>query len=506
MARDKRKVVIQSDNEARHSPRQKRARPLMQSQSGVVISEPTERHVTHQAKHVEARAKACFDCPTTKRIEAKHVEAKTKARFDRSTTPKTTRLTTTPLHPRTAPPTTSLTCPLSLGVCDDALGWTYLVGSLVKSSLMTYRLLVLMRAHCTIHTSPRPILFSRLEREYRELHFSIRGRADIISTNTIATTFGLPSSAPPEVIKTNIFPFGHFTECSGSVLWGLYHMYTASAQSYLIPLPQLLSYYLLCHGHQLPESDHRMASHTYVIDQWVRAIHSGSQLTTHGTRQKRDLHVVPLPSTTESPLPSTPTFDTSLPVLPISLPPPLLSALDPAIPISTPAILVSDLPRPSQPQVVDATSSTLSIMARLDTLQELFVSMDSRIDAHLSKMKTRMDDLTFSVQQLISLVIPSRQRGDFVTPADTSLEVDGDIEVIGSGSNTRAPTIAYETMPILQTSGAAGQVDGEIFIRATDTGMDIIIRDDPPMVQDVGEALHLSWRPLIRLLHLCWRI
>ena len=44
-------------------------------------------------------------------------------------------------------------------------------------------------------------------------------------------------------------------------------------------------------------------------------------------------------------------------------------------------------------------------------------------------------------------------------------------------------------MPILQTSGAAGQVDGEIFIRATDTSMDIIIRDDPPMVRDLGEAI-----------------
>ena len=104
---------------------------------------------------------------------------------------------------------------------------------------------------------------------YRELHFSIRGRADIISSDTIATAFGLPSSAPPEarfapqsrpafpriarilapqgtrcrsaitrlkmpqilwfvdqVIKTNIFPFGHSTERSGSILWGLYHMYT----------------------------------------------------------------------------------------------------------------------------------------------------------------------------------------------------------------------------------------------------------------------------------------
>ena len=73
MARNKRKVVIQNDNEARHSPRQKRARPLMQSRSGVVISEPTERHVTHQAKHVEAKMKAYFDRPTTKRTEAMHV-------------------------------------------------------------------------------------------------------------------------------------------------------------------------------------------------------------------------------------------------------------------------------------------------------------------------------------------------------------------------------------------------------------------------------------------------
>ena len=80
------------------------------------------------------------------------------------------------------------------------------------------------------------------------------------------------------------------------------------------------------------------------------------------------MHVVPLPSTTENPLPPFPTFDTSLPVLPIPLPPPLSSAPNPTVPISTPAVLVSDLPRPPQPQVVDATPSTLSIMARLDTL------------------------------------------------------------------------------------------------------------------------------------------
>ncbi|KAJ9691328.1 hypothetical protein PVL29_013488 [Vitis rotundifolia] len=93
--------------------------------------------------------------------------------------------------------------------------------------------------------------------------------------------------------------------------------------------------------------------------------------------------------------------------------------------------------------------------------------MDSRIDACLSKMETRMDNLTFSVQQLTSLV-------------------DGGIEVIGYGSNTRASIVAYETMPILQT---LGQVDGDIFIHATDTGVEIIIRDDPPMVQDVCEAV-----------------
>ena len=43
--------------------------------------------------------------------------------------------------------------------------------------------------------------FSTLEdwrKGYRELHFSIIGWADIISIETIAATFGLPSSAPLE--------------------------------------------------------------------------------------------------------------------------------------------------------------------------------------------------------------------------------------------------------------------------------------------------------------------
>ena len=43
--------------------------------------------------------------------------------------------------------------------------------------------------------------FSTLENwkeGYQELHFSIRGRADIFSTKTIVTAFGLSSSASPE--------------------------------------------------------------------------------------------------------------------------------------------------------------------------------------------------------------------------------------------------------------------------------------------------------------------
>ncbi|RVW62725.1 hypothetical protein CK203_060338 [Vitis vinifera] len=124
----------------------------------------------------------------------------------------------------------------------------------------------------------------------------------------------------------------------------------------------------------------------------------------------------------------------SLPVLPIPLPPPLSCVLEPAILISTPAVPTSDLLKLSQPQVADATLSALSIMAHLDTLQKLFVSIDSRIDA--------------------------------------CLKVDGNTNVIGSGSNTRALT-----------------VDDVIFIHTTDSGVDIIIKDDPPMVQVGGEAI-----------------
>ena len=80
----------------------------------------------------------------------------------------------------------------------------------------------------------------------------------------------------------------------------------------------------------------------------------------HGIRRKRALHAVPLPST--------PTFDTSLLVLPVLFPPPILSTLEPTVPISTLVVQVSDILRPLQPQVTNATLSTLSIMARLNTL------------------------------------------------------------------------------------------------------------------------------------------
>ena len=90
-----------------------------------------------------------------------------------------------------------------------------------------------------------------------------------------------------------------------------------------------------------------MACHTYVINQWDRVIHLGTQLTTYSNKKKRALHVVLLPSTIESPLQPIPTFDISLLVLHIPLPPSLLSALEPAIPISTPTVPISDLPKPS---------------------------------------------------------------------------------------------------------------------------------------------------------------
>ncbi|KAL6316556.1 hypothetical protein AAG906_018259 [Vitis piasezkii] len=82
---------------------------------GVVISKSTRRRVTHQVVHVKVRTKAYFDHPTI---------------------PRTTKLTTTPPCLRATPSALSPTHPLSLGVSNDDLGWTYLVGSLVGSFLM----------------------------------------------------------------------------------------------------------------------------------------------------------------------------------------------------------------------------------------------------------------------------------------------------------------------------------------------------------------------------------
>ncbi|KAL6325998.1 hypothetical protein AAG906_038490 [Vitis piasezkii] len=165
------------------------------------------------------------------------------------------------------------------------------------------------------------------------------------------------------------------------------------------------------------------------------------------------------PLTLESPFSPIFIFHMSLPMLHILLSLPLSSALEPVVLISTLAIPVFDIPKPLQPQVTKATPSTLSIMAHLDTLQELFVSMDSRIDAHLSKMETRMDDLTFSIQQLTSMVI-------------------------GSGSDTRAPTVAHETMPILQTSGDDG---GE----AVTPILEITNQVTTPMLEDIDQVATL---------------
>ncbi|KAJ9703055.1 hypothetical protein PVL29_004710 [Vitis rotundifolia] len=117
--------------------------------------------------------------------------------------------------------------------------------------------------------------------------------------------------------------------------------------------------------------------------------------------------------------------------------------------------------------------------------------MDSHIDARLGRMETQMDDLTFFI--------------------------DGFSKVIGFGFNTRALTIAHETMPIPYTlSDAAtkiftstidildstGQVDGEIFIQAINTGVDdggevvtpiLEIHDHAttPMLEDIDQVATL---------------
>ncbi|RVW32850.1 hypothetical protein CK203_107188 [Vitis vinifera] len=416
MARDKRKVVIQSDNEARHSPRQKRARPLMQSRSGVVISEPTKRHVTSQAKHVEARTKARFDHPATKRTEAKHVEARTKARFDRSTT----KPTTTPPHPRTSPPTTSPTCPPFLGVCADAPG---------------------------VDLSRRDVreFFSTLEDwrgGYRELHFSIRGRADIISSDTIATAFGLPSSAPPEArfapqsrpafprIARILAPQG--TRCRSAItrlempqiLW-----FVDQASGGVLLNSSWIPSFIFSEGEGETVSFSSKLSHSFASIALILLAPSWTSVTPSLIVVWLLTLMLLISGFGASYFSSTTSF----------------GCPEPTVPISTPAVPVSDLPRPSQPQVVDATSSTLSIMARLDTLQELFVSMDSRIDARLNR-----EEILF-------------------TPADTSLEVDGGHRDIRLPARNRLMVrSSFVRLTLVWTS---------LF------GM------TPPMVRDLGEAI-----------------
>nr|CAN60448.1 hypothetical protein VITISV_022548 [Vitis vinifera] len=247
------------------------------------------------------------------KVNAKPVEARTKARFDRLTIPKTTRPTITSPHPRAAPPTISPTRHPSLGFCDDVPR------------------VDLSRQEFGQEFSYDIKTFSTYEPTAHPICTSITTKFSKDCTYTSALGY--------------LLSFSHHSPSDATNLMKVKEKQLAYAQSYLIPLPRLLSYYLFCCGHKLPEFDRRMASHTYIIDQWARTIHSGSQLTTHGTRRKRALHAVPLPSTIESPLPLTLTFDT-IPVLPIPLPSPLSSALELAIPISTPIVLVSNLPRP----------------------------------------------------------------------------------------------------------------------------------------------------------------
>ena len=149
-----------------------------------------------------------------------HVEARTKARFDRLTIPKTTKPTTTPSHPRVAPHTPSPTYPPSQEVCDDDSGVdlsrrefgqefsydikafsTYEPTAQSMNLLNRYYFLALMDPSPYFYVSSVREFFSTLEDwrvGYREPHFSIRERADIISIETIAAAFGLPSCTPPK--------------------------------------------------------------------------------------------------------------------------------------------------------------------------------------------------------------------------------------------------------------------------------------------------------------------
>ncbi|RVW72087.1 hypothetical protein CK203_054784 [Vitis vinifera] len=120
-----------------------------------------------------------------------------------------------------------------------------------------------------------------------------------------------------------------------------------------------------------------------------------------------------------------------LPRLLILLPPPLSSALEPAVPISTPVVPVFDLLKPSQPQVIDATLSTLSIMTHLDTLQELFVSMDSHIDARLGDVATKIFTSTIDILDSARQVDATPMLKDIDQVATPVLEeIDGVVDPI----------------------------------------------------------------------------
>nr|CAN60241.1 hypothetical protein VITISV_018141 [Vitis vinifera] len=78
--------------------------------------------------------------------------------------------------------------------------------------------------------------------------------------------------------------------------------------------------------------------------------------------------------------------------------------------------------------------------------------------------------------------------GTHYRSAITRLEMPHTLWFVDQISGDVAAKIFTSTIDIPDSEG---QVDGEIFICATDTGVDIIIRDDPPMVQDVGKVITL---------------
>ena len=107
-----------------------------------------------------------------------------------------------------------------LGVCDDApkvdlshrefgQEFSYDIQAFSTYEPTAQSMCLLVRYYFLSLMDPPPYFYAASLREffstledwrggYRELHFSIRGRADIISTKTIVAAFGLPLSTPPE--------------------------------------------------------------------------------------------------------------------------------------------------------------------------------------------------------------------------------------------------------------------------------------------------------------------